>query len=192
MYPNLSCPTCGAASCSVHNLPAASTSACVQIWTRRKSEFKRVFLAPYDGTNTAPIDDANMETLLSWTSLIDNATTTAPYIRELYVVGDLPAPEKDIFNYKDIEIVNSKTYTANFDQIDVNDTNYSFSREMDCGGQYWMAWETDGGSMYGWALATLDSDIILNRGNESLETLVYTAKFTADCKPPRYDSVFAT
>lgn len=189
-YPNLACPT-KPADCSAATIVIASSNSCLDSWDIRKSEIKRVFLAPFDGTKTAPIGDANMEDLVTWEGLIDNATTTAPFIRELYCVGDMPIPEKNTFEYKGESIVQTKTYTVNFDLIDVNDTNYTLSRDFDNNKLVWVAYETDGGSLFGWMLMKIDSDVEISRGTEAVETLKFIATTIQSCKPPRYDSPFA-
>jgi hypothetical protein len=190
-YPNLACPA-KPADCANSTIIIASSTNCLDSWDIRKSEIKRVFLAPFDGTATSPIADTDMEDLVTWDGLIDNVSTTAPFIRELYCVGDMPLPEANTFEYKGQSIIQTKTYTVNFDLIDVNDTNYSLSRDFDNNKQVWLAYETDGGSLYGWMHMKIDSNVELTRGNDSLETIKFIATTVQNCKPPRYDSPFAS
>lgn len=190
-YPNLACAT-KPADCAAATIVSASSNNCLDSWDIRKSEIKRVFLVPFDGTATAPIADGNMETLGSWTALISNTATTGSFARELYCVGDMGVPEKNTFDYKGQSIVQSKTYTINFDLIDVNGTNYTLSRDFDNNKLVWLAYETDGGSLFGWMLCKIDSDVELNRGQDALETIKFTATTEQLCKPPRYDSPFAS
>ena len=190
-YPNLACPT-KPADCSTTTIVVADSNNCLNSWDIRKSEIKRVFLAPFDGTSTAPIADANMEDLATWTGLISNSETVSAFIRELYVVGDVPVPEKNTFEYKGQSIIQTKTYTVNFDLIDVNETNYTLSRDFDNNKQCWLAYETDGGSLFGWLHCKIDSDLELTRGTESVETIKFIATTVQTCKPPRYDSPFTS
>lgn len=192
-YPTLVCPT-EPTDCSTQTLPVMNGNECVNTWDIRKSAFKRVFFGEYDGTLTPPIAHANMEDAATWNAQLDNTTATLPAsgIRYLYVDGDLPAPEKEVFTYKTFEKVLSQTFTANFDVIDVVDANYTFARQIDAGLKCWFAFETEGGSLFGWMVADVAGDLVLNRGNDAIETLTFTAKWTEFCKPPRYDSPFAT
>ena len=188
---DLACPT-KPTDCSSQTVVIASSSSCITAWDIRSSEIKRVFLAPYDGTFTPPIATADMETLLTWTDLIDNASVTPPFVRELYVsAGDMPVPDKNTFTIKNQVIVKSKNYTVNFDLLDVNATNYTLSRDFDNNKLAWVAYETDGGSLFGWMLMLIDSDIDLARGEDSNELIKFVATMTEECKPPRYDSPFA-
>lgn len=170
-----------------------TANSCVNTWAINKSAIKRVFFAEYDGTVTAPIAHANMEDLATWNGLLDNTTAdpVGAFIRYLYVDGDLPAPEEETFTFKTFTKVLSRTFTAAFDNIDVSDDNYTWARDLDAGGKFWFAFETDGGKLYGWMLADINANIILARGNDSIETLNMTAVWTEFCKPPRYDSPFA-
>ncbi len=188
-YPNLPCPNCGG-DCETTGIPCVQSNPCLKTWDRRSSEGCRVYLAPYDGTLTPPLTDAEMTDVDAWMSLIDNETKEAPYIRCFTAVGDLPLPTKNTFEYKSEEIVIDKTYQYNWDIIDVNPVNFDFLREISCGLNAWFAWATDGGSLFGWSLATIDGDVELLRGANSLETFKFTSTWTEKCVIPRYDDPF--
>lgn len=188
-YPNLPCPNCGG-DCETTGLPCVVSNPCIKTWDRRKSEGRFVYLAPYDGTNTPPIDHASMTDANTWLSLIDNDAKASPYIRCFCAVGDLPLPSENTFEYKGESITIDYDFVYNWEIIDVNQTNYDFMRELSCGQQAWMAWTTDGGSLFGWALATIKGGIELARG-DSFEILKFTSAWKANCAPPRYDNPLA-
>ena len=144
-------------------------------------------------TPTAPIPEGpTMMDLPTWTNLVDNRATTAPYLREFYISGDQPLPTANTFTWKGTDYTINKDYVFNFDIIDANQANYDFVRQTGCQIDVWAAWDTDGGSLLGFVRATLNIDPEFLRGDTSLETYRGSLTWTHTCPPPRYDSPFAT
>lgn len=191
-YPTLACPP-ESNDCSTQTLPVLNANTCINSWEVRNSSIKRAFFGEYDGTLTPPIAHADMEDSATWTAQLDNATASLPAsgIRFLYVDGDMPAPEKELFTFKTYERILSRKFTVNLTCVDVADVNYTFARQLDAGMTCWFAFETDGGSLFGWMVADVEADVVLTRGNDAVESLEFIAKWTEKCKPPRYLSPFA-
>jgi len=133
-----------------------------------------------------------MTDLATWTGLVDNDATSGTFVRELYISGDMPIPEKNTFNWKGVDYVKNRDYTYNFDIIDANQQNYDFVRESGCQLDVWFAFDTDGGSLFGWIRGVLDLDVELLRGTDSLETYKGSITWTHTCPPPRFDSPFVS
>ena len=134
------------------------------------SEIKRVFISK--GSAAAFNNWAQAQ---EWTERISQNGTEPNAIRELTVIGDMPAGSgvsKDISNGR--KYVVGKDHTLNFTVDDVSDENYEFMRATECGGKYRLWYETKGGYLYGGnegILASLVMDDVLNRGTDEIETL---------------------
>jgi len=88
----------------------------------------------------------------------------------------------------------------NYTIDDVSDENYEFMRALECGGQYRIWYETEGGFLYGGnegILVNATGDDILNRGREEIETIAGTFTWRSKFHPDRttspiFDSDYST
>lgn len=151
------------------------------------SEIKRVFIAK---GNAAPF--ATWTAAAEWTDRLSQSGVEPDAIRELTVIGDMPAGSsvtKDISNGR--KYVVGKDRTINFTIDDVSNKNYEFARSTECGGKYRLWIETMGGKMYGGnsgIKASVAMDIILNRGTDEIETIAGVATWRAKFSPERTES----
>lgn len=173
-------PTCSA-TCDF-TLPVVSFNDCAP--TVVYSEIRRVFLA-----KKAAAPFSNWLAPTEWlTRLSQSSTTGNDYIRPLTVIGDKPAGApvvKDISNGRRVTI--GKDHTLNFTIDDVTQQNYDFMRALECGGEFKMWYETEGGFMYGGnegITVRVVADDVLARGRDEIEvingTLTWRAKFSPE------------
>lgn len=148
------------------------------------SEIRRIFVAK---KIAAPFEDWTEAS--EWVARVDASTTLGDdYIRAFTVIGDKPVPNsvsKDISNGR--KFVVGKDHVINFLIDDVSDKNYEAMRAFECGGQFRLWYETEGGHMYGGnegILVNINLDSQLNRGREEIGALIgvvnYRAKFTEE------------
>lgn len=161
------------------------------------SEIRRIFIAK---ANAAAFTDWQLAT--EWTTRISETDITdADTIRAITVIGDKPAPApvtKEVSNGRSIVI--GKDHTVNYTIDDISEENYEFMRTLECGGQYRVWYETEGGYIYGGnsgILATITGDDILNRGRDEIETINGVVSWRAKHHPDRilspiFDSDYST
>lgn len=92
----------------------------------------------------------NWASEIEWDSRLDNDAAGAANIRTLIVVGDKPVPgktEKEISLGRKISGV--KQFTVAFDIDETNQTNYDAMRQIECGGNFLVWYETRDGLLYG-------------------------------------------
>lgn len=148
------------------------------------SEIRRIFVAK---VTAAPFTD--VAAITEWTARLSEDSTDVDAIRPLTVIADKPAPAsitKDISNGRKITV--GKDHTINYTIDDTSDKNYEFMRTMECGGQFRLWYETEGGYIYGGndgIPATLTADDVLNRGRDEIETIVGTATWRSKFSPER-------
>lgn len=192
-YLNDPCIDCGTDCADVIAVPPVQSNRCIKTWDIRKSEGRTIYIAeiPKGGKVDPPLTDMQMQlmcedpTILS--DLVDNIGDGG--IRCICGIWDMPEPEEEVISFKGETCVTKTTYTLNFETIDSNDVNYEFARRISkCPIKACIAFDNDGGSFYGWAVATISASFPINRGSDSVETIKLTAKWCADCLPPRYKS----
>lgn len=185
-------PTCPT-NCS-SALPAVNFDACNP--EVNLSEIRRIFIARKNAEAFTDWDQATEWTTRISETDVDNENA----IRPLTVIADKPAPTPVT-----VEISNGRTITTRKDHVinytidDVSEENYEFMRELECGGQYRIWYETEGGYMYGGnegILVNVTGDDILNRGRDEIETiagtLTWRSKFHPDrVKSPIFDSDYS-
>ena len=151
------------------------------------SEIKRMFVAK--GNAAAFL---NWAQAAEWTDRLSQSGVEVDAIRELTVIGDMPAGSgisKDISNGR--KYIVGKDRTINFTIDDVSNQNYEFARSTECGGKYRVWIETMGGKMYGGnrgIKASVVMDILLNRGDGEIESIAGVASWRAKFSPERVDS----
>lgn len=174
-------PTCSA-SCDAA-LPVVGFSDCAPNVVY--SEIRRVFLAKATAAAFTNVSDAS-----EWIDRLSQTNIVGDdYIRPLTVIGDKPAAAsviKDISNGR--KSVVGKDHTLNFTIDDMSNENYEFMRALECGGQFKMWYETEGGYMYGGnegILVNIDANVINNRGREEIETIAGVITWRAKFSPER-------
>lgn len=174
-------PTCPA-NCDF-TLPVVQFDNCAPLVVY--SEIRRIFLA-----KKAAAPFTNWLSATEWlTRMSQSSTTGNDYIRPLTVIGDKPAAAdiiKEISNGR--KIVIGKDHTINFTIDELSQANYDFMRGLECGGEFKLWYETEGGYIYGGnegITVRLTLNDVLNRGREEIETLVGVITWRSKFSPER-------
>lgn len=176
-------PTC-VNNCDA-GLPVVNFNDCAP--TVNFSEIRRAFLGK---ANIEPFTDWTQAA--EWIDRLSQTSLTGNYIRPLTVIGDKPAGTgviKDISNGRKVTV--GKDHTLNLTVDDMTDENYEFMRALECGGQWRLWYETEGGYMHGGnegILINIDGNHILNRGRDETETIAYVVTWRAKFHPERTKS----
>lgn len=176
------CPTdCTAA------LPVVSFSDCApQI---NLSEIRRIFLAK---TVSEPF--ATWTEPTEWATRVSNTDTEGDdAVRVFTVIADKPAGDMNVYEASDgRDITIHKSQTINYTIDDVSDDNYEFLRSgIECGGQFKMWYETQGGKIFGGnegIRISMTGDSILGRGRDEVELIEGTITWKSKHSPERADS----
>jgi hypothetical protein len=174
-------PTCPA-NCDF-TLPVVQFDNCAPLVVY--SEICRIFLA-----KKAAAPFTNWLSATEWLARMSQSSTTGnDYIRPLTVIGDKPAAAdiiKEISNGR--KIVIGKDHTINFTIDELSQANYDFMRGLECGGEFKLWYETEGGYIYGGnegITVRLTLNDVLNRGREEIETLVGVITWRSKFSPER-------
>lgn len=173
-------PTCSA-GCEA-DLPEVNFDDCLPVVIF--SVIVRIFLAK---KTAAPFTDWTAAG--EWVSRISANSTGADAIRVLTVIADKPAGAgviKEISNGRRITI--GKDHTLNFTIDDVSDENYQAMRQLECGGEYKMWYETLGEKMFGGnegILVRVDVNNVLGRGRDEIEVINGVFSWRAKFHPER-------
>ena len=175
--PNPICPT----DCNA-DIPVVEFDRCnPEIYL---SEIVRIFIAK---NNTTPF--TNYGQAAEWTTRLSETNTTGDdYIRPLTVIADKPQPSENLKQISgDRELVLNKTHIINWTIDETNARNHDFLRQIECGGEFKMWYETSGGKMFGGnegITCRIKGDMILARGTEEHEvyngTCKWKSKFTEE------------
>lgn len=171
-------PTCSA-GCDA-DLPAFVFDECNPIVNY--SEIVRIF---FEKSTATPMTD--------WTAATEYLSRIASGdMQVLTVIADKPAGAsivKDISNGRKITI--GKDHTLNFTIDDVSDANYEAMRQMECGGEYIMRYETLGEKMFGGnegIKTRVDVNNVLGRGREEIEVITGVLSWRSKFHPERTTS----
>jgi hypothetical protein len=153
------------------------------------SEIQYIFIAK---PNAAALADwtqpAEWATRLSQTS-----TSGDDYIRKLTVIADKPAPTGNVKEISADRTINvDKTHVINLTIDETNSTNFEFLRQLECGGQVKIWYQTKSGHLFGGNAGikvTMILDMVLARGTGEIQafngTCTWKAKFTEErCVSP--------
>lgn len=95
-----------------------------------------------------PLTNWLLET--EWSSRINNDSTDSAAIRRLRVIGSKPAPDKpEQVISGDRTFYGLATHTLDFRIDEANAINQEFMRQLECGGEYLVWYETISGLRYG-------------------------------------------
>lgn len=177
---NPTCPT----GCD-SNVPAVDFDYCNKIILF--GEIKKIYVASNDAADFTDVTDA-----AEWASRLSENGTGADDIRELYVSGDLPEPERESVEVDQYQKVwTPATFTVNFDVFDLTDTNYEFMRTMYCNTavKIWYATETHiyGGNA-GIENANLNLNHVIERGSKATEKFTGMLTWDYSFPPQRTDN----
>lgn len=133
----------------------------------------------------------NWTDLAEWAARIDNDSTDSAAIRQYRVIGSKPAPDKpettisgDRTNY------GLATHTLEVRIDETNATNQEALRQMECGGQYLIWYETIGGLRWGGndgIPATIKLDEIIPESSSEAITFAGQVKWKSRFTPERIE-----
>jgi hypothetical protein len=177
------CPTSCAGS-----LPAVDFDDCAP--ELHWGEVSKLYIAAVTAA-----DFTNVELLAEWTTRLSETLTGADTIRELTVLGDLPAPEQTEQAISgDRTAVGFKTFTLPFDIDETNDINYNFLLTYECNMKVKVWYETADGMLYGGnegIEATLRMDQIIPRERTEIVKFTGSLKWKNEHSPLRCESPMA-
>lgn len=126
--------------------------------------------------------------LAEWTPRLDNAGAASDAIRTLHVIGSKPIPASEEREISLGRKVNSKkTHNIDFKIDETNGINHEFVRQLECGGQFLIWYETSGGLLFGGndgIKVSMNVDMEIPEGETEFITLTgkaeWKAKFTEE------------
>lgn len=122
---------------------------------------------------------------------IDNTDATDVDQKQIYGIGDMPAPEFQsvvVNNFNSVDIAG--TWTLNFDLFDIGDDTYDYLRKLECSTvKPQFIFSTVGGYLYGKDGGITATQIrlspILERGEESVEKWSFVITWKSQTAPDR-------
>ena len=174
-YPTITCPT----GCQ-NDVPVVSFDECnpeVDF-----SEVDKIYLCAINNPLADWTDAAG------WATRLSDSGTDPEDIRELWVSGELPEPERtetEIDNERDVWSPMKFTLTAVI--FETNLTNYDFIRQLQCGGEYLM-WYSAGENMYGGTTGievNIKADHLITKGSKEANTIQIVVTWDAKHSPER-------
>ena len=174
-YPIITCPT----GCD-NNVPVISMDECNPLVDF--SEVDKLYLtARYN-----PLDD--WTDAGEWLGRIDDSAVLSSTIRELWVSGELPEPERtstEIDNERDVW--SPMKFTMPLEVFETNLTNYDFTRILQCGGLF-LAWFGAGENIYGGTdgiEVNIKASHIITKGAKELNKIMLEVTWDGAHNPER-------
>ena len=138
---------------------------------------------------TAPLNWGPSMVLLDFD--IDNTDATDVKQKQIFGIGDMPAPEFQsvvVNNFNSVDIAG--TWTLNFDLFDIGDDTYDYLRKLECSTvKPQFIFSTVGGYLYGKDGGITATQIrlspILERGEESVEKWSFVITWKSQTAPDR-------
>jgi len=174
-YPTITCPT----GCQ-NDVPVISMDECNPIVDF--SEVDKVYLTALNNPLADWTDAAE------WATRIDNTGVLASDIRELWVSGELPEPERaitEIDNERDVW--SPMKFTMPLEVFETNLINYDFMRILQCGGLF-LGWFSAGENMYGGTdgiEVNIKASHIITKGAKELNKIMLEVTWDAKHNPER-------
>lgn len=174
-YPTITCPT----GCQ-NDVPAISMDECnpeVDF-----SEVDKIYVCAINNPLADWTDAAE------WATRIDNSGTDASDIREFWVSGELPEPERtntEIDNERDVW--SPMKFTMPLQVFETNLTNYDAVRFLQCGGEY-LLWYSAGENMYGGTdgiEVNIKASHIITKGAKEINYIALEVTWDAKHNPER-------
>jgi len=174
-YPTITCPT----GCE-NDVPPIEMDECNPLVDF--SEVDKLYLTAIDNP-LADWTDAD-----EWTDRIDPIGWYPYDIRELWVSGELPEPERtstEIDNERDVW--SPMKFTMPVEVFETNLTNYDFTRILQCGGLFLM-WYAAGENLYGGTTGievNIKASHIITKGAKEINKIMLEVTWDAKHNPER-------
>lgn len=190
------CPTCPE-DCDDFTMPAVDFSDCVDSHVEEESEISEVLMAAIQtdgsGNQSAVGAPGDWTSAASWASALSDSGGSS--VRQLIGIGDKGAADQTSrVISRGRTKYGPKNFTINFDIDDVSALNYELIRNLECGVDVVVWYQTRGGYLYGGSTgvkATATADWILDRGADTYSRGAITLTWKAKCNPPRIESPIA-
>ena len=182
-YPTITCPT----GCN-NDVPAINMDECNP--SVDFSEVDKLYMtAAPDGCGLSDWTSA-----AEWATRIDNAGVAICDIREWWVSGELPEPERNITPIdNEREVSSPMTFGLNLQVFDLDTDTYDALRILQCGLKV-RIWYSAGGYMYGSTdgiEASVIASHIVTKGSKEVNYGQLLIKWEADHNPERIDNPLA-
>ena len=177
-YPIIECPI----GCA-NDVPAISMDECNPIVDF--SEVDRLYLTAINN----PLDDWTDAT--EWFGRISSTGTDAEDIRELWVSGELPEPERTstpIDNERDVW--SPMKFTMPLEVFETNLVNYDFIRILQCGGLF-LGWFSAGENMYGGTdgiEVNIKASFLITKGAKEVNKIMLEVTWDGKHNPERIEN----
>ena len=174
-YPTITCPT----GC-LNDVPVISMDECNPLVDF--SEVDKLYLTALNNPLADWTDAAE------WVTRIDNTGVAVDDIRELWVSGELPEPERattEIDNERDVW--SPMKFTMPLEVFETNLINYDFMRILQCGGLF-LAWFSAGENMYGGTdgiEVNIKASFLITKGAKELNKIMLEVGWDAKHNPER-------
>ena len=131
---------------------------------------------------------ADWTSLAEWTTRIDNAGVLVSDIREWWVSGELPEPDRNITEIDNQrEVTSPADYELNLEVFDMDTITYDALRLLQCGGRK-LIWYAAGNYLYGGTTgieADVIADYIITKGSKEINMGTLKIKWEAKHSPER-------
>jgi hypothetical protein len=179
--PTITCPT----GC-LNDVPAISMDECNPAVDFSEIDKLYVTANVQPGCSLSDWTDAS-----EWATRIDNSGTATCDIREWWVSGELPDPERNITEIdNDREVASRMKFQATLQVYETNTTNYDAVRYIQCGTQF-LIWYSAGGYLYG-GTDGIEASIIashqITKGSREANMIQLLVSWEADHNPERIDN----
>lgn len=129
-----------------------------------------------------------------WASRIDNSGTAVDDIRELWVSGEMPDPERNVTEIdNDREISSPMKFQQTIQVYEANTTNYDAVRYIQCGTRF-LYWYGAGAYMYG-GTNGIEVNIVasyqITKGSREANIIQLLVSWEDDHNPERIDNPLA-
>ena len=176
--PIIVCPT----GC-LDDVPAISMDECNPAVDH--SEIDKLYITQIDEGLTDWTDAAE------WASRIDNSGTDTDDIREWWVSGEMPDPERNITEIdNDREVAGRMKFQQTIQVFETNTTNYDAVRFIQCDTRF-LIWYSSGEYLYG-GTDGIEVSIIashqITKGSREINVIQLLISWEADHNPERIDN----
>ena len=149
------------------------------------SEIDKLYVTQVDEGLTDWTDAAE------WATRIDNSGTDTDDIREWWVSGEMPDPERNITEIdNDREVSSRMKFQQTIQVFETNTTNYDAVRFIQCGTRF-LIWYSSGEYMYG-GTDGIEANIIashqITKGSREANPIQLLVTWEADHNPERIDN----
>lgn len=159
-------------------------------------EVSKLYIAPANFESVDNAGNPGFSDVTSLTEWNDNLSDTADNkIRTLIGIGDFPEPETTETPISGDRVVNGpKKFTLPFEVDEVNDTNYNFLLQLECGGKFLMWFETSDGLLFGGNAGievSMPANYLIPRERTAVQKIMLKPTWKNQFSPFRSDSPLA-